>query len=1000
MQDAAAAAGGSRPWRQDLDPLLRPRVLDKIVTKLAQAYHRQLSSSDELNKVAASFENRVFHEANSKGDYLRTISLRLVSLEQKQKQKLLQAAASGHHQQIQTGSDGRPINAVHTIHGGHSTSTAMSQVTSMMPTHGRQSSQLQSRPTTPLGSGLVPNQHVSYPFAPNMHVNLKQEQPEVTGKPAQILNSRHALISPLAPGAQLSQQTEQSIASQDLKQLTLQMQPTNFSGGNLTNIASPQQQSLDQPNVQPNPLRKIVRGISMLPQEQMLLNQQGFGFSQQQQESQYQMLVVQQDNITKIHNGHPGAQNSQHGITVGLQSTLKMHEQEALNEHVKMEPHHVAVPQPLITINQQNSLFSTMGRAGQVDWREEMFQQIKPLKDAHLSELMELDQAIHVPKLTEKQFESLPEDKAGQYRFRVNLKKRTALMLNFLLLEKNNIPDKYRGQLSMFVKSINDLLGYYKRSKIRMMDAREKSQISHGQPEMINNSGDQAPSGGCARYVKQQEQLIHSQLRENTITTTSTAQEMNHNRLLGVASSCFPEKSRGSLQSLPINKLQECCTRTPPLVIKSGILNVSSPSASLKPTYPSPGATPGAAKSAASSASVKSTLTSPVNRPGVIKVASSYDSVNSTLPSAIIAESVSVQAATSCASAKSTLPAPFANSGVVEATSSDNVESFHSLLLQDKSSSAAAQAVVGGTATKAANGSKEVTTTMPLQSETADHQVHDNEYPGNEILVSKKPIDRLLDAVQTSSPAVLCSAANSIYSVLNMNDWVPPRGIDAFQDSWQCGSNTVNKKKRVFDSTSFCYESAPLGSMDGSWMAFDWTIPEAEYSAEQGTRRQKIQNAKDTLLDEINSVNVTLLDTFISIADDNETNGIVPSNGGTLIELCYTAISLASDLESLFATSGMSIVMPVKLLVPADYPRSSPMLVCDQGDEQMRKRFSEISGAADVAFRHTLYGLPEPMSVMDMARAWDASVRRAIMEFTQRHGGGTFSSSYGEWTRC
>ncbi|CAO2041660.1 unnamed protein product [Urochloa humidicola] len=295
---------------------------------------------------------------------------------------------------------------------------------------------------------------------------------------------------------------------------------------------------------------------------------------------------------------------------------------------------------------------------------------------------------------------------------------------------------------------------------------------------------------------------------------------------------------------------------------------------------------------------------------------------------------------------------------------------------------------------------KPIMPASPLQLEAADHQLDDNEYPGNETLVSKKPIDRLLDAVRTSAPAVLCSAANSIYSVLNMNDWVPPRGIDAFQDSWQCGSNTVNKKKRVFDSTSFCSESAPLGSMDGSWMAFDWIIPEAECSAEHGTRRQKVQNAKDTLLDEINSANIMLLDTFISIADDNETNGIVSSNGGTLIELCYTAISLAPDLESLFAISGMSIVMPVKLLVPADYPRSSPVLVCEQGDEQMRKRFSEISGPADVAFRHTLYGLSEPMSVMDMARAWDASVRRAIMEFAQRHGGGTFSSRYGEWTGC
>ncbi|CAO2041661.1 unnamed protein product, partial [Urochloa humidicola] len=319
-------------------------------------YHGQLHSSEELNKVAATFENRVFHEANSKEDYLRTISLRLVCLEQKHKQKLLQGAASGHQQHIQTGSDARPVHAVHALHGGNSSTTAISQA--MISTHGRQSSQLQSLPMTPLGSGLVTNQHVSYPFAPNMHVNLKQEQKEVTGNPAQILNSSHGSIGQLAPGVQLSQQMVQSIASQNLKKLAMQMQPTNVSGGNLTNIAHPQRQPLDQPNVQPNPLRNIARGISMLPQEQMILNQQGLGFNQQQQEShKYQMLVVQQDNVTKMHNGHPGAQNSQHGITVGLQSTSKMHEQEALNEHIKMEPQPVA-------ISQQNSFTTTQTTFG------------------------------------------------------------------------------------------------------------------------------------------------------------------------------------------------------------------------------------------------------------------------------------------------------------------------------------------------------------------------------------------------------------------------------------------------------------------------------------------------------------------------------------------------------------------------------------------------------------------------------------------------------------
>ncbi|PAN37141.1 hypothetical protein PAHAL_7G020400 [Panicum hallii] len=945
MQDSAAE--GPHPWSQDLDPLLCPQVLEKIVRTLAQVYHGQFDSTEDLNRVAARFENKVFHEANSKGDYLRRVSYRLVTLELKQKQKLLQRAPSIHHHQVQMGSHMRPVNSVHAINGGNSSITA--QVPSIS-THGRQSSQLQSLPMTSLVSGLVPNQNMAYPLAPNTHANVKQEHIEVTRKPGQTLNSRQASTTPSAPSVQLSQQMVQPVASEKLKQLALQMQPSDFSGCNSISITQPQGQPLVQPNVQQNPFGKN----GMLPKELMMVNQKGLGFNQQRTDREkYQMRVAQQANITKVHNGHPGARNSQPGATVGLRSASRMREQGALNEHIEMEPQPMALPQQLITASQQNILFSTMGSAGEVDWREEIFQKIKPLKDAYLSELMELDKVIFVPKLSQKQFELLPNDRAEQYRYRVHLKQKTKLILKFLLVEKSSIPDNYRGQLSTFLKSIQDLLGFYRRSKNLTMDARNKYQISNGQPKIINLIGDQAPSSGGTSHRNQQEKLVNSQLTKDIIITTPAAyHEINSNSLLGVGSSCFPEKTRGSLQPLAIDKLQECCTQTLSHVIKSGIVKVSSPSASLVCTSPSPITTPSAAKAkASSSVCVKSTLSSPVAKP-------------------------------------------------VHPTSSDNFERFYALLLQDISATTSAQTVVGGIATNAENCIKQVTTTKPIMpaspllAETVDHQAEDNEHPGNEIPVAKKPIDRLLHAVRTSSPAMLCSAANSVCSVFKMNDWVQQSEMDTFEDwaffSEQCGSSTANKMKRVLESTSLYSESAP----------FDCTGSEAEYSAECGARRRKTQNAKDTLLDEINSANSMLLDTFISIASDNGTDGISSSSGGTLIKLSYTATSLASDLVSLVATPGMCIVMPVKLLVPADYPRSSPMLVCDQGDEQMRKSFSDISGTVDVAFRQALYGLPEPMSVLDIARAWDASVRRAVVEFAQRHGGGTFSSSYGEWARC
>lgn len=282
-----------------------------------------------------------------------------------QKQKQLESMASVHQQQIQTGSHVQPFNAVHAIHGASSSISAMPQVESMMSSQGRQSSHEQSLPMTHLGSGLVPNQQMAFPFAPNMHFNFKQEQLEVPGKSHQVSQmqpiniTRSNLITP--PGLQPSQQIVQSLGTQNPQHMAFQMQHINFSTCNPEYIAHPQGQPLVQPNVQQNHLlRQNARETGMLPQEHMMVYQQGSGFKQHQMDRQnYQMMVWQQANATNMHNGHPGGQSSQAGARVGLQSTLKMHEQGALNELIKMQPQPMAQPQQLIAVSQQNSLSRT-----------------------------------------------------------------------------------------------------------------------------------------------------------------------------------------------------------------------------------------------------------------------------------------------------------------------------------------------------------------------------------------------------------------------------------------------------------------------------------------------------------------------------------------------------------------------------------------------------------------------------------------------------------------
>lgn len=159
-------------------------------------------------------------------------------------------------------------------------------------------------------------------------------------------------------------------------------------------------------------------------------------------------------------------------------------------------------------------------------------------------------------------------------------------------------------------------------------------------------------------------------------------------------------------------------------------------------------------------------------------------------------------------------------------------------------------------------------------------------------------------------------------------------------------------------------------------------------------KRQKTRHVNSALANEIDAMNAKLIDTVVRIAGEKD--------GGTEIEFSYTAVSLALDMKQLFAAYGTSPVKPVKLFVPADYPRSSPVVSNnnDDGDEQRRGMFGEISGMVSAAFHCALRELPPSMSVKQMASEWNSCVQMIMKKFAIRHGGGTFSSRHGQWMDC
>ncbi|KAI4979850.1 hypothetical protein ZWY2020_016603 [Hordeum vulgare] len=182
---------------------------------------------------------------------------------------------------------------------------------------------------------------------------------------------------------------------------------------------------------------------------------------------------------------------------------------------------------------------------------------------------------------------------------------------------------------------------------------------------------------------------------------------------------------------------------------------------------------------------------------------------------------------------------------------------------------------------------------------------------------------------------------------------------------------------------AFRHMRTPSGSIDdGDCMWFD-----EPSSVESCNKRRKTHDG--ALQDEIAAAYSMLVETAIRITDDDDTRG---ADGAVVIELCYIPVSLTPELRAVVDPSEMS----TKLLVPASYPRSSPVLLED--DDEQRKGIA--AGVLDVEFRRAIGQLPEPRSIEGIAKAWDACVRRAVVQFAHGLGGGTFNTRHGRWESC
>lgn len=284
---------------------------------------------------------------------------------------------------------------------------------------------------------------------------------------------------------------------------------------------------------------------------------------------------------------------------------------------------------------------------------------------------------------------------------------------------------------------------------------------------------------------------------------------------------------------------------------------------------------------------------------------------------------------------------------------------------------------------------------------------------------TEDPLDRLIKVVQSMSAKALSASISDIKSVVSMTDRVagsaPGNGsraavgedlvamtkcrLQARNFVSQDGNTATRKMKRHTSAMPLNAVSSAGSFNDSFKQSYSLDTSELESTATSSAKKRKIE-VNQPLLDEIRDVNRRLIDTVVAISDDDADSSAASASvcDGTVIKFTFVAVAVSQSLKSLMAAK-MSPIMPLRLLVPADYPKCSPIII-DKLPVEASKEVEDLSVKAQSTFSRALRCLSEPMSVGEMAKTWNSSVRKVITEFAQQNGGGCFSSYYGTWESC
>eukprot|EP01018_Ginkgo_biloba_P012217 Gb_25435 [translate_table: standard] len=291
---------------------------------------------------------------------------------------------------------------------------------------------------------------------------------------------------------------------------------------------------------------------------------------------------------------------------------------------------------------------------------------------------------------------------------------------------------------------------------------------------------------------------------------------------------------------------------------------------------------------------------------------------------------------------------------------------------------------------------------------------------GDKSNTTEPPLERLIKVINLMSSKALTSAVSDISSVVSLIDRMagsaPGNGsraavgedlvamtkcrLQARNLMSQDGSAATKKMRRRMSSMPLSTASSG-GSVTNSLQQHNnLESPEMESTATSKIKRPRLE-INHALRNEIREINQQLIDTVVDVSEDDNDAAAAAAKGrdGIVVKCSYNAIALSPSMKSRYKLTEMSPISPLRLLIPANYPNCSPVLL-DKVPVEPFKEYEDLSSKAKAEFNVSVRSLSQPMSLKAMARTWDISARNAVTEYAHQSGGGSFSSRFGTWENC